>query len=107
MSNRRAAALSRSGPRPSPARTVPQGYRTYSPEDVRDARIAQQLRLSRYGIDQVRQVLTALRRAGDTRALHAAIDRREEIIAGQAQQMLLAAAALSTYLEHRANGLPE
>ncbi len=81
-----------------PARTVPQGYRTYSPMDVRDARIAHQLRLSHHGLDQARQVLTALRRAGDTRALHAAIDRREETIAGRAQLMLLAAAALSGYL---------
>lgn len=90
-----------------PARTVPAGYRTYSPADVRDARIAQQLRLSRYRLDQVRQVLGTLRRAGDTRALHAAIERRQDMIASQAHLMLVAAAALSGYLDHRTHGGPE
>lgn len=89
-----------------PARTVPHRYRTYSPVDVRDARIVQQLRLSRYRLDQVRQVLTALRRAGDTGALHAAIDRRQDAIARQAQLMLGASAALSGYLHRAASNDP-
>ena len=81
-----------------PARTPRYGYRRYSPADVRDARITAQLRLTGYGVDQVREVLAAWRITGGAQAIRAAIARREGSLTAAARSMLTAAAALAEYL---------
>ncbi|MBV7705252.1 MerR family transcriptional regulator [Nocardia nova] len=57
-----------------PGRAGPRGARLYAPEDVRDARIAHQLRLAGYRIPALRDLLSALRafRGGDVSAALAA-----------------------------------
>lgn len=82
-----------------PGRTPRYDYRSYSPEHVRDARITQQLRWSGYGIDQVREVLQALRATGGAHAIHAAIAKREGALTARAMSMLRAAAVLTEYLD--------
>ena len=77
-----------------PRRTPRYGYRTYSPADVRDARVTAQLRLSGYGVDQVREVLQAWRVTGGAQAIRAAIATREDALATRSRSMLTAAAAL-------------
>ena len=87
-----------------PRRTPRYGYRTYSPADVRDARVTAQLRLSGYGVDQVREVLQAWRVTGGAQAIRAAIATREDALATRSRAMLTAAAALSAFLEEFAGG---
>ncbi|MGW5520497.1 MerR family transcriptional regulator [Nocardia africana] len=57
-----------------PGRAGARGARLYAPEDVRDARIAHQLRLAGYRIPALRDLLSALRafRGGDVSAALAA-----------------------------------
>jgi DNA-binding transcriptional MerR regulator len=82
-----------------PARTSRHGYRTYSPTDVRDARITDQLRLTGYGLNQVREVLVAWRVTGGEQAIRAAIAKREDALSAAARSLLTAAGALSAYLD--------
>jgi DNA-binding transcriptional MerR regulator len=82
-----------------PGRTPRYEYRTYSPTDVRDARVTAQLRLSGYGLDQIREVLQAWRVTGGAQAIRAASANREDALAHRSRSMLAAAAALSGFLD--------
>lgn len=64
----------------TPAREPGTGYRLYSAQDVRDARIIQTLRESFYLFDRIRPIIDGLRRTGGSEALRAALaDRRESL----------------------------
>jgi DNA-binding transcriptional MerR regulator len=73
-------------------------YRTYGPDDVRDARMISMLRQGRYLLDQIRPILDGLRQTGSSDALRAAIAERQEFLATRTRAMLEAAGRLHTYL---------
>jgi len=82
----------------APGRERGTRYRTYSPADVRDARLIHTLRRSHYLLDQIRPVLEGLRREGSSAALRAAITAHGEALAGRTRAMLEGAGVLYEYL---------
>lgn len=82
----------------TPSRERGTGYRRYTRDDIRDARMVNILRQGRYPLPQIRELLDALRRTGDTRALGAAIADRHAALTRTTAAMLAGAAALHDYL---------
>ncbi|WP_116951598.1 MerR family transcriptional regulator [Jiangella endophytica] len=82
----------------APAREPGTSYRTYTPDDVRDAQLVNLLRQSRYGLPQVRLVLDELRRTGSTDALRAVLAHRREQLTARALAMLDGAGRLHAYV---------
>jgi DNA-binding transcriptional MerR regulator len=83
----------------TPARERGTAYRSYGPQQVRDARIIAMLRHGRYGFDQIRPVLEGLRRTGSPEALRAAVAERRAAHDRRSRAMLDGAAHLHAYLE--------
>ncbi|HLS79378.1 MAG TPA: MerR family transcriptional regulator [Nocardia sp.] len=82
-----------------PGRTAPGGARSYSPADVRDARITHQLRRAGYRIDALRPLLADLRaRRGDVLS---ALASRDEGIRRRSRALLTAGAHLDAVLAQR------
>lgn len=75
------------------------GYRTFSSEDVRDARFVHQLRRGGYLLAEIAPVLAEVRSAGGTGALQAALAERRARHGAQARAMLAGAAELGVYLK--------
>ncbi|PZF85412.1 MerR family transcriptional regulator [Jiangella anatolica] len=82
----------------TPAREPGTSYRSYGPQDVRDAQLVHLLRQSRYGLPQVGQVLAELRRTGSTEALRAVLVQRREQLTARTLAMLDGAGRLHAYL---------
>lgn len=82
----------------TPAREPGTGYRTYTPTDVRDARMIKMLRQGRYPLPQIRAVLDGLRRTGSSDALRAAIADRRTQLTRRATAMLAGSSHLHHYL---------
>lgn len=82
-----------------PHRTVNTRARTYSPDDVRDARIVHQLRLAGYRIGALRVLMPQLRRAVRWEDVTAALTARDASIATRSAALLRGAAALSTMID--------
>ncbi|EPD55735.1 hypothetical protein HMPREF1211_07700 [Streptomyces sp. HGB0020] len=82
----------------APGRERGTRYRTYSPADVRDARLIHTLRRSHYLLDQIRPVLDGLRREGSSAALRSAITARGQALTERTRAMLEGAGALHAYL---------
>lgn len=82
----------------APAREPGTSYRSYSPDDVRDAQLVNLLRQSHYGLPQVRLVLDELRRTGSTDALRAVLAQRRDQLTARALAMLDGAGRLHTYV---------
>jgi DNA-binding transcriptional MerR regulator len=82
-------------PHRAPARTA----RTYSPGDVRDARIVHQLRLAGYGIGPIRVLMPQLRRAQRWVDVAGMLADRAASITSRSHALLRAAAALSTMID--------
>lgn len=80
----------------SPARGK-HGARTFSPHDVRDARLIQQLRQAAYRIPQVRDLLPQLR---DAEPAALALSQRAGTLDERSRAFLRAAAALETVQTH-------
>jgi DNA-binding transcriptional MerR regulator len=83
----------------APSRERGTGYRVYSPEDVRDARVIQALRQEYYLFDRIRPVIEGIRREGSVDALHAALTDRRDALNRRALAMMDGAARLREYLE--------
>src|SRR5690606_19927964 len=82
-----------------PGRTAPGGARSYSPADVRDARITHQLRRAGYRIDALRPLLADLRaRRGDVLS---ALASRDEGMRRRSRALLTAGAHLDAVLAQR------
>lgn len=81
-----------------PAREPGTRYRSFSPTDVRDARMINMLRRGRYPLPQVVEILDGLRRTGSRDALRAAIARRHDELIQQARAMLEGSSRLHDYL---------
>ncbi|CAM5580447.1 MerR family transcriptional regulator OS=Streptomyces alboniger OX=132473 GN=CP975_03415 PE=4 SV=1 [Streptomyces alboniger] len=82
----------------APARDAATGYRSYLPDDVRDARVIHLLRQSHYLLPQIRPILDDLRRSGGVTALRAAVRQRESALHARTEAMLEAAGHLHHYL---------
>lgn len=83
-----------------PERVPPGGTRRYTPSQVRDARIVQQLRLAGYRIDTLRAVLPELTGSGKAEVT-AALAARDLRIEARSRALLDAAAMISKLLTGR------
>lgn len=82
----------------TPSREPGTSYRSYSPDDIRDAQLVLLLRQSYYGLAQVALVLGDLRRTGSTDALRAVIAQRQEQLTARTLAMLDGSGRLFAYL---------
>jgi DNA-binding transcriptional MerR regulator len=85
----------------SPHRTSARRPRTYSPGDVRDARIVHQLRRAGYGIGSIRLLMPQLRRAQRWEEIAGMLAGREAGVTARSHALLRAAAALTAVLDAR------
>lgn len=89
-----------------PQRDPITGYRVYAPADVRDARLAHQLRRGGYLLRQIAPLIARVRHAGGVGPLEATLDGWRARLTTRGLSMLVAAAELSAYLEDRSHPPP-
>ncbi|GAA3074174.1 MerR family transcriptional regulator [Streptosporangium carneum] len=82
----------------TPKRDPGTGYRRFGPADVRDARMINMLRQSRYPLSRIQPILDGLRRTGSSDALRAAIAQRQAELTQRAAAMLEGSSRLHHYL---------
>jgi DNA-binding transcriptional MerR regulator len=81
-----------------PSRDPRTGYRVYADADVRDARLAHQLRRGGYPLEQIAPLIAQVRAAGGTEPLEAALASWRARLTTQSRAMLTGAAELNAYL---------
>lgn len=81
-----------------PRRDRATGYRVYSPADVRDARMAEQLRRGGYGLAAIAELADQVRGAGGVEPLRATLDGWRASLARRGRALLSGAAALDALL---------
>ncbi|MEV0627160.1 TioE family transcriptional regulator [Nonomuraea wenchangensis] len=81
-----------------PRRDPKTGYRVYSAADVRDARLAHQLRRGGYLLEQIAPLIEQVRAAGGVEPLRAALNGWRDRLSARGRAMLSAAAELHAYL---------
>ncbi|MFJ4626622.1 TioE family transcriptional regulator [Streptomyces sp. NPDC088847] len=81
------------------------GYRVYGEADVRDARLAHQLRRGGYLLDQIAPLLAQVRAAGGLEPLEAALSDWSDRLSRRGRAMLTGAAELEAYLESGPEGV--
>lgn len=86
----------------APHRDPQTGYRVYTEADVRDARLAHQLRRGGYLLSQIAPLITQVRSAGGLEPLEAALADWHSRLSARGRAMLTGAAELDAYLRHRA-----
>ncbi|MEV8597664.1 TioE family transcriptional regulator [Streptomyces sp. NPDC052012] len=86
----------------SPRRDPRTGYRVYTEADVRDARLAHQLRRGGYPLEQIAPLIAQVRAAGGLEPLESALRDWHTRLSTRARAMLTGAAELEAYL--RAHG---
>lgn len=74
------------------------GHRTYHPADVRDGHVVRELRRGGHPVPRIASLLDELRAAGNTTALSAAMNERQEALTAQARAMLRGAGLLDAFL---------
>lgn len=84
-----------------PRRDPRTGYRTYSAADVRDARLAHQLRRGGYPLHRIAAVLHRVRTAGGVEPLRDTLDEWRARLTARGLAMLDGAAELAAYLRER------
>jgi DNA-binding transcriptional MerR regulator len=84
-----------------PRRDPETGYRVYAPADIRDARLAHQLRRGGYLLRQIAPLIERVRQAGGVAPLEATLEEWRSRLTTRGLAMLAAAAELSAYLEDR------
>ncbi|HBF80773.1 MAG TPA: MerR family transcriptional regulator [Streptomyces sp.] len=77
------------------------GYRVYEEADVRDARLAHQLRRGGYLLEQIAPLITQVRAAGGLEPLEAALSDWQGRLSARGRAMLTGAAELEAYLRER------
>ncbi len=82
-----------------PRRDPETGYRVYGAQDVRDARLAHQLRRGGYLLHQIAPLIAQVRHAGGIEPLEATLAQWRAKLSARGLSMLTAASELSTYLE--------
>ncbi|MFI8292094.1 MerR family DNA-binding transcriptional regulator [Streptomyces sp. ms191] len=84
-----------------PRRDPLTGYRVYDDADVRDARLAHQLRRGGYLLEQIAPLIAQVRAAGGPAPLEAALSDWHGRLAARGRAMLTGAAELAAYLDAR------
>ncbi len=84
-----------------PHRDPQTGYRVYDEADVRDARLAHQLRRGGYLLEQIAPLIDQVRAAGGLEPLEAALGDWHRRLSARGRTMLTGAAELETYLRER------
>ncbi|MEV0993163.1 TioE family transcriptional regulator [Streptomyces sp. NPDC049949] len=84
-----------------PRRDPLTGYRVYDEADVRDARLAHQLRRGGYLLDRIAPLIAQVREAGGLEPLEAALCDWRGRLSARGRAMLAGAAALEAYLRAR------
>ncbi|WP_030680246.1 TioE family transcriptional regulator [Streptomyces rimosus] len=84
-----------------PRRDPLTGYRVYDEADVRDARLAHQLRRGGYLLEQIAPLLTQVRAAGGLEPLEGALNDWHSRLSARGRAMLTGAAELDAYLRER------
>nr|WP_223184663.1 TioE family transcriptional regulator [Streptomyces sp. CBMA152] len=84
-----------------PRRDPRTGYRVYDEVDVRDARLAHQLRRGGYLLEQIAPLIAQVRAAGGLEPLEAALDDWRGRLSARGRAMMSGAAELETYLCER------
>ncbi|MFJ8616408.1 TioE family transcriptional regulator [Streptomyces clavifer] len=85
----------------SPRRDPRTGYRVYGDADVRDARLAHQLRRGGYPLERIAPVIDRMRAAGGREPLEAALHDWRRRLSARGRAMLSGAAELEAYLRDR------
>lgn len=85
-----------------PRRDPNTGYRVYDEADVRDARLAHQLRRGGYLLEQIAPLIAQVRAAGGVEPLEAALRDWHGRLSARGRAMLTGAAELEAYLCERA-----
>ncbi|MEV6792405.1 TioE family transcriptional regulator [Streptomyces sp. NPDC051320] len=85
----------------SPRRDPLTGYRVYDEADVRDARLAHQLRRGGYLLEQTAQLIAQVRAAGGLEPLEAALCDWRDGLSARGRAMLTGAAELEAFLRKR------
>ncbi|MFE0134712.1 MerR family transcriptional regulator, partial [Streptomyces sp. NPDC059037] len=86
-----------------PRRDPNTGYRVYDEADVRDARLAHQLRRGGYLLEQIAPLIAQVRAAGGVEPLEAALRDWHGRLSARGRAMLTGAAELEAYLCERGN----
>lgn len=81
-----------------PERDSSTGYRTYSPADVRDARMAEQLRRGGYSLARIAELTDLVRTAGGVEPLRATLDGWRANLVRRGRALVAGAAALDALL---------
>jgi len=84
-----------------PRRDPQTGYRIYDEADVRDARLAHQLRRGGYLLEQIAPLIAQVRAAGGLEPLEAALCDWHGRLSARGRAMLAGAAELDAYLRER------
>jgi DNA-binding transcriptional MerR regulator len=84
-----------------PRRDPRTGYRVYDEADVRDARLAHQLRRGGYLLEQIAPLIAQVRTAGGLAPLEAALRDWRGRLSARGRAMLAGAAELEAYLRER------
>ncbi|MFI8788762.1 TioE family transcriptional regulator [Streptomyces sp. NPDC055105] len=84
-----------------PRRDPRTGYRVYDDADVRDARLAHQLRRGGYLLEQIAPLIAQVRAAGGLEPLEAALSDWHGRLSARGRAMLTGAAELEAYLRER------
>lgn len=84
-----------------PRRDPITGYRVYDAADVRDARLAHQLRRGGYLLEQIAPLIAQVRAAGGLEPLEAALCDWHGRLSARGRAMLTGAAELEAYLRER------
>ncbi|MFE4051057.1 TioE family transcriptional regulator [Streptomyces sp. YIM B13518] len=85
-----------------PRRDPVTGYRVYDESDVRDARLAHQLRRGGYLLEQIAPLIRQVRTAGGLEPLEGALRDWRDRLSARSRAMLTGAAELEAYLRARA-----
>lgn len=84
-----------------PRRDPLTGYRVYDEADVRDARLARQLRRGGYPLERIAPLIAQVRAAGGLKPLEAALHDWHGRLSTRGRAMLTGAAELEAYLRER------
>ncbi|WP_344284147.1 TioE family transcriptional regulator [Streptomyces hebeiensis] len=84
-----------------PRRDPLTGYRVYDEADVRDARLAHQLRRGGYPLERIAPLIAQVRAAGGLKPLEAALHDWHVRLSTRGRAMLTGAAELEAYLRER------
>ncbi|KXO89682.1 MerR family transcriptional regulator [Tsukamurella pulmonis] len=82
----------------APPRDRATGYRCYGPGDVRDARMAEQLRRGGYGLARIAELTAQVRAAGGVEPLRGTLDGWSAALTRRGRALVAGAAALDAFL---------